>query len=350
MLERIFPYDGNPTLNADWVANTPLLLVDRDNRLVPPLTSCCFAGAVKETCLKLNMQVLGKDFDARRAAYPYSPQFNDYTFYNGQGVWLSIPSFNAKSEKSAQALQSLVDKAGEWKDKKIIVFDVRGNSGGNSAWGDKVLSKIFGQRYAKQLQNNYKLKAFTEWRVSRGNLHYLKKTMLPHLKNTVGTSSEVYRQINKLVKRMSTARKYKKGVVSVERSKRRARKKKLGNNPLGAKVILVTDGRCASSCLNFVGELLGIPDILFVGKPTHADTSYTEQRFATVASKRLQIGFPMKITQHRTRKNNEPYTPQFIFPGDINDTVSLQKWLHSLLIKQGYFKESQADQQQYSAR
>jgi len=101
-------------------------------------------------------------------------------------------------------------------------------------------------------------------------------------------------------------------------------------NPIKGKVIIITDGRCGSSCLAFLDEATNIPNIILVGKTTHANSIYTAYRKETLSSEFAILGFPMMSTINRKRLSNQPYVPTYIFPDDINYTGKLKKWIIQL--------------------
>lgn len=101
-------------------------------------------------------------------------------------------------------------------------------------------------------------------------------------------------------------------------------------NPVQGNLVIVTDGRCGSSCLTFVEQATNIPDAMLAGSPTYANTYYNEIRFEELPSGLAKFGFPIKVTRNRLRLSNQPYVPQHIFPSDINDTNALQKWITNI--------------------
>ena len=100
-----------------------------------------------------------------------------------------------------------------------------------------------------------------------------------------------------------------------------------------AKVMIVTDGRCGSSCLSFLDQAVNIPGITLVGKDSHADSIYTELRTITLHSGYATFGIPTKMTYFRKRANNQPYHPNIRYKGDINNTKQLKHWLAAEILK-----------------
>lgn len=93
------------------------------------------------------------------------------------------------------------------------------------------------------------------------------------------------------------------------------------------KVILLTDRRCASACLDFADFVRLLPNATHVGLPTSADSVYMEVRPVDLPSGVERLGLPVKVYRDRLRGHNEPYVPHVMYEGDINDTAAVEAWL-----------------------
>lgn len=95
------------------------------------------------------------------------------------------------------------------------------------------------------------------------------------------------------------------------------------------KLVLITDKTCVSSCLDFVDSIKLIPNTLHLGEPTDADTAYTEIAFmqSSYAKKTFNFLVPVKKWNKRLREDNQPYIPDVIYEGDMNDDAALQQWV-----------------------
>jgi hypothetical protein len=95
------------------------------------------------------------------------------------------------------------------------------------------------------------------------------------------------------------------------------------------RVVLVTDQACVSACLDFVDMVKLIPGLLHVGEVTNGDTVYTQvtpQR-ENYAYEQLDFMVPIKKWNKRLRADNQPYVPDILYDGDMNNTEALQKWV-----------------------
>ena len=68
-------------------------------------------------------------------------------------------------------------------------------------------------------------------------------------------------------------------------------------------------------------------NVTIIGEPTLADTYYTEVRVKQLPSKLSTLQFPMQVIRNRKRLSNKPYLPRYVFPGNINDTITIKKWV-----------------------
>jgi len=93
---------------------------------------------------------------------------------------------------------------------------------------------------------------------------------------------------------------------------------------------VVTDGACASACLDFMDVILAYPGVIHLGRTTSADTRYLEVASYEVTDQ-LRVGVPRKAWFGRPRGNNEPYVPSRIYPGDIRDDAAVRDWTLSQL-------------------
>jgi hypothetical protein len=104
---------------------------------------------------------------------------------------------------------------------------------------------------------------------------------------------------------------------------------------LASKVVLLTDGWCASACLDFADLLLAIPGVRHVGAATYADAVYIDNRSVRLPSDLGWFGFSMKVYRGRPRGHNQPYVPTSPYEGMTWDTPTLQAWLITAVARRG---------------
>jgi len=329
--ENVFPFFGNQKLETGWVQYIPMLLTNLKNPWIKIPRICKFKTHGEIITQKLEWS----DIDTNKlykylhqAAYSYFPKIG-MSKLGDDGLWVSLGTFWPNNPKQAKPLQKIVNTISKYRKNNPIVFDLRGNSGGNYKWGEKILQNLYGRDYFKFISDKNVTKTFSEWRVSKGNAEYIKNYFLPLIGETIGKQSNEYDSLKKLALRILSAVKRHKKLVRLNDSEDNSSLNKLthkSKNPLPGQVYLLTDGRCISACLDFIDQAVLFPHVTLIGASTGADTYYTEVRTTKLPSKQI-LQFPMAVMRNRNRLSNQPYLPKHIFPGDINNTQALKNWV-----------------------
>lgn len=208
----------------------------------------------------------------------------------------------------------------------IVVFDVRGNNGGNSLVGYQLLAALM-RRDTPTLKSD----AQAWWRPSRISVDWFARLARDELVRA-GPQSVRYRKILEMEKFLEGAHQKSGPDVLVSDSAMEA--SQYPPPPEGdsfkGRVVLLTDKNCASACLGFSDLVLAVPGALHVGESTSADSDYLDIAVVGLPSG-LQMAVPQKVWIGRSRKANAPLIPEYLFGGDIHDTPSLRAWLERLL-------------------
>ena len=332
--KRVFPYFGDANLQASWFIVTPRLFFYYPNPWFKVLHYCKFfyQGKVTRYALKWQPITAKRTFNLRQlASYSYHGQLHVSRFTKN-GIWLSLPTFMPETQQQEQQLRTIIATAKGWREKKIIVIDVRGNTGGNSFWGTELLNALYGKRYFQQQMQNLSAPVY-QWRVSAGNINELSGFYLHYAKQNFSQQSAMVLWLETTIKGMRDALKAKqKYFPNKVKASSPVAKTTHFVNPVQGKVYLLTDGRCASACLTFADQLFHLANVKQIGQATNADSDYTELRLVHLPSG-AHLYFPMKVQRYRKRGRNQPYIPQgkYYYNGDINNTHALQRWIKSTL-------------------
>ncbi|MFN0062828.1 MAG: S41 family peptidase [Myxococcaceae bacterium] len=330
LVRDVFPYFGNPALEASRVAVTPFLLVDVG---LPRSTvkACRASRSGRVTTFELHERGVDPQDLARRqnaGAFGPAPQMGVRPF-GLKGVWVTLPSFD---NSHAKALRSVVSQSPSWRHKEVVVFDLRGNTGGNSLWGERIAEGLWGKAHARARVAPTRRATFVDWRVSDANLKYLEAARAnfasklgPLAPDTQWAATNAERVRRGLAAHESLVREPPE-LVPAELSKE-------ASSSYSGRVFFVTDGRCFSACLDFADVLLAFPKVVHVGQTTDADTLYMEVRTQELPSGISRLGLPMKVYRGRSRGHNVPLIPSHRYEGDISDTGSLETWLSTVLEK-----------------
>ncbi len=346
MNKNIFPFQGIHELEAELFRFAPLLFVFDGNPWAESLDTCVFRSAKnKEYFLSLEKRPIGNTQIS--ALIDQIRGVPDRTFtstkFGNNSVWIKLPSFDPKGNSELLQMRSLMQTIEQEKEmyrkSDMVVFDVRGNSGGSSVWGQKILMNLYGEKYVryKSTQNfisNYNVHAL--WRVSPSNYNYHLTETLPELERNFGPDSEAYKEYTDLAEQMKQA--LTKNIQLIREGqdentlKRKANEAKqsiiVGDNLNQAQVFLLTDSRCGSACLDFCDMLFRVDEkLIHVGHPTNADTVYLTIKYDTLPSDIAYITVPRKLWRNRPRGHNVAYIPKYRWEGAIGDTEALQKWI-----------------------
>ena len=324
------------------MAMAPLLLQDEGDPEVQPPRACELRvpgeAAPRQVTLAYRDASPEKLWERTRAAgFGPPPEFGERAFGAG-GRWVSIPAFWApQGEQTLAALRKLVADAPTWRDAPVLVLDVRGNTGGSSVWGDNILKGLYGEPLFKaRVEEDPAARAqYVDWRVSRGNLDHV-AFLVDYVSREQGQDAPFVGTLQRLRQGMQGALARKQPFFHLP-EEAPGEGSGAGSppaappppSPVKGRVFLLTDGRCASACLDFMDSALAL-GVTHVGLPTSADSVYMEVRGETLPSGAAKLGIPVKVYRGRPRGHNVPYVPRYRYDGDMADTAALERWVLGL--------------------
>lgn len=242
----------------------------------------------------------------------------------GAGYWIWANDFDPVERNTKDADAMLAAIAAMPSSARFVVLDTRGNEGGSGVYGYEILSTLMRSATPREEPD---VRAF--WRVSEIAYKALSEAMRQEQARTGGESTRGA-GLASVVRELSAAL-VADGPAMVEDFSGEALPAPPQGPGFAGKVVLVTDNRCASACLDFVDAARRIPGVLHVGQPTSGDTEYAEVVTHPLPSG-ASMWVPLKAWKGRSRGVNKPVVPTARFPGDISDTDGLRKWLRKLLV------------------
>jgi len=281
-------------------------------------------GGKQEIALKWT-SIWRDDFAARwDSANPQVKKNTTITEVAPGKWWVHLPQFQPNPEQEAE-IKAVIARMPSLRSAGVIVFDIRGNGGGNSQWGKDVLEALYGKAYLDDLETKAADHGYAEWRVSRDNLAAV-DNVLPRLKQQFAADAPIVTEFAGVSTRMKVA--LASGQSFVRQSEPAPARALTGAEPLTkARVALVTDANCASSCLNFADDALLLPGIRHFGYTTGADTVYMDVRPVVLPSGLARMVVAQKVNRGYKRGNNQPYVPHVQYDGHIGDTARVQEWV-----------------------
>lgn len=244
-------------------------------------------------------------------------------------IWVDVPTFVVDAKDDVAAMRAMIDGlAAEMKqnrDWKLLVFDLRGNRGGASQWGDELAAAVFGTEWAEAARAWLLSGVHIEWRVSKDNIESLDGIVIQqerrHGKDHPGAA-----QTRAFADSMRAALAGGQALLRDPRFQT-AEAPRPPATPVPGRVVAVTSASCFSSCLDFLDVLRLHPAVVQVGQTTGVDTTYMESWGQGLPSGLAQISYPMKVYRNRKRKHNEAYTPKVAYEGALADTDALRTWI-----------------------
>ena len=226
--------------------------------------------------------------------------------------WINLPEFNPQSDAAAKPINALITEIENNRDglrtAKAIVFDTRGNNGGNSSWGVKVLKALYGEEYLDMRLYSPDVK--TQYRLNPTLIDHMK--MIRQNYGVDQNNKDVITWVDDMLPNMEAALKQGKVFYTRENDDNEMPPPK-SVNPVKAEVFLFTHGWCASACLDFADYVYAVEGSRHIGYYTGSDSAYMEARNEKLPTEFSQIVVPLKVYRNRQRGNGEFYTPEKIF-------------------------------------
>lgn len=236
-------------------------------------------------------------------------------------AWITLPTFALNNTQEKQ-FQKLLKELPKLSHKSYIVFDLRGNSGGNSDYGSSVIDAIFGKKYAMHQRCLANKDVYVDWRVSAGNATYV-----DFLARHYNDNSE-WRKVSAGLKRsLSEGKNYYQQYFSTFYCDAKNWIINTAITPVSAKIIIIIGSDNFSATLDFIDEIkMMTQNVILVGLQTGTDRLYMDVRSVELPDHAGQFIFPMKVYRNRLRGDDEPYRPDIKLE-DIESTAVLKDFV-----------------------
>lgn len=334
MKSNLFPYvNDDPSIESSWTRVAPFLLIDQGSPWAEKIKTMTYRLNQIEFEYRLHWAEIQRDKIAQYAqlaAYGPPPNFSIHEF-GDESIWISIPTFNSHREGAKEALQEIINRLPTLRNKKRVVFDLRGNTGGESTWVVKIVIAFYGKEYLSSLPHIKNEDALADDRLTLEMIRRLEKEVTEE--RDVLQVSDFQKLLNHY-QQVKAA--YEKGDTLFRRSTdvhAFSEIKQAGLNvssPVTGQVYLLTDGRCFSSGLIFADSILSIPGVIHIGTSTNADTQFSQPFLIQLPSGKSRLSVPTMIRRNWERGNNEPYYPGHVFHGYMGDQKQLEYWVLNL--------------------
>ncbi|MBX2814237.1 MAG: hypothetical protein KTR25_20680 [Myxococcales bacterium] len=328
VLANVFRFDtGKPTQPAYWARLTPRLFVDDGNPLITIPSKCIFTlspgGA--ERSVSLSWRPLERSLYrtmARHAQFGPTP-LPGVREFGPDRYWINLPDFQPSGESFTNMTKLIEDLAvlrGKLRTAEVLVFDMRGNQGGSSAWGVRTIDAIWGSDYRRSRQHRQAV--HVDWRISDGNIEHA--AQLVRMLEDQGADDV-----------LPGVRLVAEGLASASENQDYHRVSDIAPsdtvaiivNPVRASVLLLTHGYCASACLDFVDQMVALENVTHIGYPTRSDTNYLEVRLVKLPSGLAGLALPVKVYRGRPRASGAYYSPTYRYDALDWSDEGIESWV-----------------------
>ena len=237
------------------------------------------------------------------------------------GIWISIPSFFPNIKETVYYTGMLSTLKNKLAKEDYILFDLRGNRGGASKWSRPIIRNLWGDEFIKSLgkKHGYNKDAEKLLRVSKNNFGDFKKT---HSQEEVKSYAEALKKGKDFIMKKWSIFRDQDNLYTNNDSK-----------PFKAKIYVLTDRFCRSTCWNFVNEIKQMPNVVHIGEATTIRDGYSYAKQARSPSENFDFFYPTQIIVQPKFKIGQSLVPSEIYQGDFRDQAQLTNWILSITEK-----------------
>jgi hypothetical protein len=326
-------YDGDLNLSAYRAFSAPLLFTDLGNPFITRPNSCVFSlrGAARAYQMTWTTPIGAQLVEGDHASIRRHARLGlGLQPWGGHGWWITVPSMTPDQDWDG-FYSKIQAHLGDLRSAEAIVIDLRGNSGGDGGFGDRLARLIWGEETVEAHRPDL---GPTVWRATRLN----RDSWASDLPTDAGNGEYDAEQTAdmKRVLALYDAALAHGDPTFTRKEDSPARPHTRDPDPVHGRIVILTDDSCVSACLDFLDEVLPLPRVIQAGGPTSADTIFMEvTSVPKLPSGIAQFAFPHKAWIRRPRGSNVPYAPShdFTWSGDPEDEAGLRQWLGEALAK-----------------
>ena len=249
----------------------------------------------------------------------FKNQFNkkiDKSFYikqfKGKIFWIRLQNFEPQNRLQAKKLNQIIDTIRQYRNASYIIFDVRGNPGGNADYYRTLLKNLYGKDYLRSLGKGFlwNQRWHQIWRVSKENINALSQApFIEKLQQAFRAGKTLYHEYWYILNPAGKSDKH---------------------NPVKAKIAILTDGESYSSAWLFTRVVLQLPNTVQLGQPTGINSYYSEPR-AIALHHGLMLNFPMGANLTPDAHFGKRFAPEFHYVGDMSNDKLVMPWVLKVL-------------------
>ena len=288
---------------------------------------CVFAlpdGALRRYDLPLRAvpgQVSQERLAAVRPNYRAAAKPVGVTQFGAGRYWVGMPDFHGA--RSGPAYEALYPKLSALKQPAWVVFDLRGNGGGDSSWGTRALSALYGEAYLDQLGSAMRMQKYLIADAATVTLfeEFVASPAHAHSRDYMRAAlAKVRAAISAGQKMAATADD---GAPAGANELLPARS---APRPHGPRLAALIDRGCFSSCMSFLLAIRATGDAVVLGEPTIGFSPFGEITKTDLPSGRGALYIPSALYR-ADQATREPFVPDHAYPGRMSDEAALTEWV-----------------------
>lgn len=311
------------TKNWKWEANqikaAPYLFLDQGNPFVERPQFCTFMRDTDTFSQTLNYSSARNNagFNAAQKTIYRRPTTFSIQPFDENGFWIKLPQLSGKGYQLAKDAHAQTTKL---RSADYVVIDVRGNSGGNSSIGDQFANTL---GLAQTTPNH--TDDFVHWRLSDDNIQALQAYEKDE-NLSINTRKYISEMITEAREGIENNNEFSPALSATPN--RLTSIQSTNADPQNARVLLLTDQYCFSSCLMLAQRFIEA-GAAHIGVITDGNSWYMEVSRRPLPSGHTSFSTMMKVN-FNYREALGPYKPRIAYQGDISDTNAVQTWVKSL--------------------
>ncbi len=322
-------FQGNRALAADRVSAAPLMFLDQGQLDMVRPEHCRFLvdGGEQPFDLAWTPARMGWLQPLLAAAAFGNPPQIGGRWISDDLLWISLPTLapTGAAVQAMEELRQMVDAAPADAD---IVFDLRGNGGGNSFLVRGFAVTLYGEPLVAWGEGQLYSGIPDAMRASPANRDHFQS-----FRDALGVSRPddpgLARYLDTILAALDTAIAAGEPLAHLGEPSEPVRTDP-PPSPHAGQVFVIIDGRVFSSALLFVDLLRAIDDVTLVGWPTRAHGLYGEIRQVALPSGWAWMSLSTKAFLSAAPGRQDAIAPDLAWDGEIADTAALEAWVLSL--------------------
>lgn len=320
--DKLGGFRGVWSIEAQRIQAAPWLLIDDGNPFVLRPNACIFErdGARHEVPLRWR-SIANVEPRVRQATNIGAAGYGVRDFAGG--VWIGLQGLGDAATGVVEAVQRDADRL---RAARMVVLDLRGNGGGNSAYGRQIAESLYGEARIESALGGGEGECDSVWRASARNIAQL-RSYLVQFAQLPEFVAELRRQLTAVEEARARGRDLSGDPACGGHA---AAEPRGAPPPLPARgrIVVLTDSVCFSSCLIVADDFRRL-GALHVGHATNANTHFSEVREERMPSG-LSMFSTLQAMMPAAPRSMGPFEPAVRYEGDMGDTTALEAWVAGL--------------------